>query len=190
MGVDGISDAQLVQWILEGDENAFTTLHDRYSARLLAYAYKRMSNRDDAQTVVQDTFLKVSQNLETLKDSDKFASWMFSIASQLCAGMYREYEKRIECISLFQGSCEAEPLGVAARIEHRRIEQRAENRDLEERVLEAIAQLSEPDRLVLLLRRRGMRCKEIAQALGVTEGAVKKRLSRARKKVKGLLHEP
>ena len=55
MGVDERSDADLVRWTLEGDENAFEALHDRYSAHVLAYAYKRMGNPDDAQTVVQDT---------------------------------------------------------------------------------------------------------------------------------------
>ena len=190
MGVDGISDAQLVHRTLEGDEIAFTVLHDRYRTHVLAYAYKRMGDPDDAQTVVQDTFLKVSQNLERLKSSDKFASWMFSIASQLDAGMQRERQKQIEFISLSQVAREVEPLEVAAVIEHRKVEQRVENRNLEERVLEAIARLSDPDRLALLMRRSGMLCKEIAQALGITENAVKKRLSRARKKLKGLLHEP
>ena len=149
-----------------------------------------MGDREDAQTLVQDTFLRASENLERLKSSDKFASWMFSIASQLDAGMQRERQKQIEFISLSQVAREVEPLEVAAVIEHRKVEQRVENRNLEERVLEAIEQLSARDRLALLLRVEGMLCKEIAQALGITENAVKKRLSRARNKVKMLICEP
>ena len=106
MGVDERSDAELVRRTLEGDENAFEVLHERYSTHVYAYAFKRMGNPDDAQTVVQGTFLKVFENLENLKDSGEFASWMFRIAFQLCAGMQPERRKQIECISLSLGSRE------------------------------------------------------------------------------------
>ena len=142
MGVDERSDAELVHQTLEGDENAFQVLHGRYSAHVFAYAYNRTGDPDDAQTVVQDTFLKAYQNLEGLKDNGKVANWMFRIAFQLCAGMHRERRKQIEYISLSEVSRDAEPLEVAkvtALIEHQKTETRAEHLDLEERVLQVIA---------------------------------------------------
>ena len=189
MGVDERSDAELVRRTLDGDENAFEVLHNRNSAHVFAYAYARTSDPDDAQTVVQDAFLKAYQNLVDLKDHGKFAGWMFRIAFQLCAGIHRERRKQIECISLAQVSREVQPLEIAALIEHRKIKKRIENLELEEKALKAIAQLSGPIQSVMRLRLNGMRCKEIAQALGITESAVKKRLSRARKKVKVLMRE-
>ena len=103
--------------------------------------------------------------------------------------MHRKRRKQIECISLSEVSREAEPLEVAALIEHRKTEKRVENLELEEKALKAITQLSGPIQSVMRLRLNGMRCKEISQALGITESAVKKRLSRARKKVKVLMRE-
>ena len=175
---------------LEGDDYAFTALHDRYRAYVYAYAYNRVGDPDGAQTVVQDTFLKAYQNIEDLNDNAKFAGWIFRIASQLCTRTCRARRKQIVCISMSQISGEAEPLEIAALNEHRKIEKRIENLDLEEKALKAIAQLPGRMRSVMRLRMNGMRCKEIAQALGITEAAVKKRLSRARKKVKVLMREP
>ena len=190
MGVDERSDAELVRRTLEGDENAFEALYERYRAHVYAYAYNRIGNPDDALTVVQDTFLKAYRNLRDLNDNAKFAGWIFRIASQLCIGTCRARRKQIVCISMSQISGEAEPLEIAALNEHRKIEKRIENLDLEEKALKAIAQLPGRMRSVMHLRMNGMRCKEIAQSLGITESAVKKRLSRARKKVKVLVREP
>ena len=189
MEVEGKSDAQLVHQTLKGDENAFTALHDRYSAHVFAYAYTRTGDPDDAQTVVHDTFLKAHQNLKNLKNNGKFAGWMFRIALQLCASVHRERRKQIECVSLSQVARETEPLEVAAQVEHRNIEQNLTSCDLHEKALKALGQIPHSMQSVLILRAKGMRCRDIAQALGITENAVKKRLSRARKKVKDLMRE-
>lgn len=190
MGVDERSDAELVSRTLKGDENAFEVLYERYKAHVYAYAYNRIGNPDEALTVVQDTFLKAYENLVDLNDNAKFAGWIFRIASQLCIGTCRARRKQIVCMSMSQISGEAEPLEIAALNEHRKIEKRIENLDLEEKALKAIAQLPGRMQSVMRLRMNGMRCKDIAQSLSITESAVKKRLSRARKKVKVLMREP
>ena len=78
---DPSSDAELVVRILEGDNNAFSLLHSRYETRLLSYAFKKVGNQEDAQDIGQETFIEVAQHLQKLREPQKFANWMFGIAS-------------------------------------------------------------------------------------------------------------
>lgn len=108
------SDGELVLQILEGNYNAFSLLHRRYETRLLSYAFKRMRNYEDAQDIVQETFIEMSQHLPKLKEPQKFSNWMFGIASQLIATRYRKRQRLIACISLQRHGKNTEAFDVAA----------------------------------------------------------------------------
>ena len=137
------SDAELVVRILEGDNDAFSLLYNRYETRLLSYAFKKMRNQEDAQDIVQETFIEVAQHLQELRDPQKFANWMFGIASRLIARRYRERQRQIECISLHRYANEAEASDVAAVLAHRRDEQRQELVDLRDRLATSSLTLSD-----------------------------------------------
>ena len=183
------SDAELVVRILEGDNDAFSLLYNRYETRLLSYAFKKMRNQEDAQDIVQETFIEVAQHLQELRDPQKFANWMFGIASQLIARRYRERQKQVECISLARhaNETETEVYDVAAVLVHRRDEQRRELDDLRDRLARAIDELPDSERRPLLLQMSGMSHKEIAETLGLGGAVVNNRLARARKKLKSLV---
>ena len=87
---DKSDDAELIRQILDGDQSAFSMLCAKYEARLHSYVLKRVTDREDAQEIVQDVFVRVARNLETLKVPEKLLNWMFSIASQLIVARYRE----------------------------------------------------------------------------------------------------
>jgi RNA polymerase sigma-70 factor (ECF subfamily) len=184
-----LSDAELVLQILEGDDNAFSLLHSRYETCLLSYAFKRMGNQEDAQDIVQETFIEVAQHLQKLREPQKFANWMFGIASRLIAGRYRERQKQVDCISLSRCANETEASDVAAVLAHRHDEQQQELVDLQEMLAIAIGQLPDSERKPLLLQMSGMSHKEIAQALGIGNVAVNNRLARARNKLRSLVPE-
>ena len=177
------SDAELVHRALAGDKDAFSLLYERHKTRLFSYACEQMGDWHDAETVVQETFIKAYEHLEALEKSEKFLSWVLSIAYRLSMDMHREKEKRIGNISLDRIPDEANVLEVASVIELRRVEHREECRGFEERLFRAIAQLPESERTPLLLQLDGMSHKKIAQALNITEAAVNNRLARARKKL-------
>ncbi len=181
------SDADLVVRILEGDNDAFSLLYSRYETRLLSYAFKKMGNQEDAQDIVQETFIEISQHLWRLKDTQKFANWMFGIASQLIARRYREQQRQDECILLSRDTDEAEVFDVAAVLAHRRDEQRQELGDMRDRLEIAISQLPDSEREPLLLQINGMSHKEIAQVLGLGKAVVNNRLACARKRLKSLV---
>lgn len=181
------SDAELVRQVLEGDKDAFSLLYSRYETSLRSFAYNKMRNQEDAQDIVQETFVDISQNLWRIKKPEKFANWMFRIASQLIARKYRERQRQIECLSLSGCTNEAEVSDVAAVLAHRRDEQRQELDDMWDRLSRAVEQLPDSERLPFLLRLRGMRHKEISQELGLSGAIVNNQLARARKRLKSLV---
>ena len=183
------SDAELVRQIVEGDDNAFSLLHSRYETYLLPYAFKNMGNQEDAQDIVQETFIEVAQHLQKLREPQKFANWMFGIASRLIAGRHHERQKQIEFILCLPRANETEAFDVAAVLAHRRDEQRQELGDLQDRLAMAIDQLPDSEREPLLPQMSGMSHKEIAQGLDLGGAVVNNRLARARKRLKSLVLE-
>ena len=183
------SDAELVRRVLKGDKNVFSRLCSRHETSLHAFAFKKMRNHEDAQEIVQETFVAIWQNLRELKDPQKFPNWMFGIASRIIAKKYRERQKLIECLSLSSGANEVEISDVAAVLAHRRDEQQQEIVDMRDRLERAIEQLPDSERQPLLLRLNGMSHKEIAQELGLSEAVVNNRLARGRKRLKSLVHK-
>lgn len=186
MGIDEkSSDSGLIRRVLEGDENAFRVLFDRYYVRLFSFVYQKLDNWHDTEVVVQETFIRVFQHLDELQDVEKFQSWLFSIAHRRYVDMHRENQKRVGDISLsYIAHDEAKGLEVTAVIEHRAVQQHVGNCDLEDKLLTLIAQLPDLERSLLLLRKDGMSYKKIAQKLKVTEGTVRNRLHRAKSKLK------
>ena len=180
-------DAELIRRIIDGDENAFSVLHDRHAASLLIYVHKRTGSLDEAQTVVQDTWLKVSQHIGELREPEKFLGWMFRIAYQLIVDLYREHRKDIKFLPLSRIADVDKALEDAAIIAHRNAEQKSVNNDLKVSLPMAIAELPDSEQVPLCLQMNGMTHKEIAQKLDITEGAVNNRLARARRKVKVLI---
>ena len=183
------SDADLVVRCLEGDNDAFDSLCSRHKTRLFSYVVKRIINHEDADDIVQETFVAIWQNLRELKDPQKFRNWMFGIASQLKARKYRERQRQIESLSLSHDANEAEVLDVPAVFAHRRDEQWLELVDTRDRLARAIEQLPDSARQPLLLRLNGMSHKEIAQELGLSEAVVNIQLARGRKRLKSLVQK-
>ena len=165
------SDGELVLLVLEGDNDAFDCLCKRHKTRLFSYVFNRIRNHEDAKDIVQETFIEIWQNLWRFKDSQKFPNWMFSIASQIITRKYRERQRQIEFVSLSRYTNEAEASDVAARLAHRRDEQRQELDDLRDKLARAIDRLPDSERRPLLLQMNSMSHKEIAQELGLS-GAV------------------
>ena len=185
MRADDKSDnAELIRRILGGDRDAFPALCAMYGARLHAFVLKRVHNREDAQEIVQDVFVRVSRNLETLKASERVLNWMFSIASQLIVARYRENRTHLEYTSVDGVSELHEEASLTA---YRVSQQQAEEDELLEIVSRAIDKLPDLDRKVMRCAESGMSYQQIADELGLKGGAVKHRLYRARRRVKELV---
>ena len=100
-------ESQLVKLALKGDQAAFAELVELYQEKLYHMAYRMLNNRQEAEDVVQDTFLRVYNNLERYDTTMKFSTWIYRIATNLSIDRLR---KRKPVYSLDAESSEYEGL--------------------------------------------------------------------------------
>ncbi|MYA98409.1 sigma-70 family RNA polymerase sigma factor [Candidatus Poribacteria bacterium] len=180
------NDAQLVQRTLAGDQSAFSTLVRRYQKPVHALVWRKIGDFHIAEEITQDIFLKVYKKLQTLKNPNRFAGWLYVIAARRCYAWCKK--KRIPMKSLDAMSTEElEELACA----QYQVEQQKEfvsegKREVVKRLLQ---KLPESERTVVTLHYLGdMTCEDISKFLGVSPNTVKSRLHRARKRLKKAEH--
>ncbi|MCR8657722.1 RNA polymerase sigma factor SigW [Paenibacillus endoradicis] len=83
-------ESQLVKLALKGDQAAFAELVELYQEKLYHMAYRMLNNRQEAEDVVQDTFLRVYNNLERYDTTMKFSTWIYRIATNLSIDRLRK----------------------------------------------------------------------------------------------------
>ena len=84
------NDAELIRRTLDGDEIAFTTLVRKYQKHVHALAWRKIGDFHIAEDITQETFLKVHQNLATLKELERFPGWLYVIATRCCIARLRK----------------------------------------------------------------------------------------------------
>ncbi len=82
-------EARLVALARDGEREAFAELVNMYKGKLFHLAYRMLSNRQEAEDVVQDTFLRMYANLERYDPTHKFSTWIYRIATNLCIDRLR-----------------------------------------------------------------------------------------------------
>jgi len=82
-------DARLVALAKDGDRVAFAELVDLYSGKLYNLAFRMLGNRQEAEDVVQDTFMRVYKNLDRYDSQHKFSTWIYRIATNQCIDRLR-----------------------------------------------------------------------------------------------------
>ncbi|MCY4404415.1 MAG: RNA polymerase sigma factor [Candidatus Poribacteria bacterium] len=162
------------------DDNTFEILYHRYEGPLLSFFYRRVGNWETAQDLVQETFIKVHQNLSTLRNPKSFSSWLYKIAHQLIAAHFRKENRKLEI-----GSLEGNPEAYLVDLEHRSPIYRIIAKEQME-IVYGLAQrlpISEQEVFELKLVNPKIKLEEIAKKLDITLSATKVRLHRAKKKV-------
>ena len=88
-GDDFDGDAALVARALESDLAAFERLTARYQKKLVAYAARMLNDVDEAEDVVQETFVKAYSSLDSFRGASSFSTWIYRITSNLCIDRQR-----------------------------------------------------------------------------------------------------
>ena len=180
------SDAELIQRTLAGDQRAFSALVRRYQKPLHALVWRKIGDFHIAEEIAQDIFLNVYKKLQTLKNPNRFAGWLYVIATRRCIAWLKK--KRIPMASLDAMSPdELEELAYAQYHAEQHEEVVSEkHREIVKRLLQ---KLPESERTVVTLHYLGdMTCEDISKFLGVSPNTVKSRLHRARKRLKKAEH--
>ena len=175
-------DAQLIQRVLDGDDTVFSTLVRKYQKPVHALAWRKIGDFHIAEDITQDTFLKAYQRLSTLKEPQRFASWLYVIAANHCSTWLRK--KRLWTQSLEDtNSAQLEKATYSGYVIAENEQTTAEAQ--REVVKKLLAKLQESDRTVITLYYLGgMTHEEISEFLGVSVAAIKNRLYRARNRLK------
>ena len=175
------NDVQLIRKVLSGDDNAFSTLVQKYQRSIHAIAWRKVKDFHYAEEIVQDAFLEAYENLPTLKDHRRFAGWLYVITSRCCVNWLRKNTSKTQ-------SLEGTPGQEIAKLsyEHYLSEQRdAEVIERNKAIVNALLnKLPESEQTVLnLYYFSGMTAKEIGKFLGVSANTITSRLQRARKRL-------
>jgi len=182
-----IDDALVLQQCLAGDERAYRELVQRYQARVFSLAVRMLRQREDAEDVTQETFVRMFRAAHRYDPTRPFSSWLFTIASRLCIDHLRR--RRLPLVSLVRqepGSDEERTIDVVD--PGLRPDDVAERGEEEQRTQALIDRLPPHYRIVVMLRHQeDLSYEEIATALVLPLGTVKARIHRARALLKGYL---
>jgi RNA polymerase sigma-70 factor (ECF subfamily) len=179
---DGLDDAAVVQAFLGGDARAFTELVVRYQTRLLNFVYRTIGDRERAEDLVQEVFVRVHRHLHRFDQSKKFSTWIYTIASNLAKNELRNRSRNpLVLFQTIKKQWEADHRPLQFEDSRSRPDDLYRKRHLRELVEWSVAQLPEHHRVVFVLRElEGKSYEEIAEITGCNLGTVKSRLNRAR----------
>ena len=177
-----VEDLDLVLASKAGDVAAFEELVARYHRKLLRIAQHIMHNLEDAQDVVQETFLKVFQNLDAFRGDSKFSTWLFRIVvNQSLMGLRKQRTKQRAGAEFPLDSDEEGNLPLDFSDWRPNPEELYKTSELRELLTKALHELSPALRVVFVLHDvEGHSLRETAEALGLSLPAVKTRTLRAR----------
>lgn len=176
-----ITDGSLAQQILDGNEEAFETLVERYSSSLFNFICRFLNNADDASDILQHVFTQLYLSLPTLHTEAPLKPWLFRVAHNRCLDELRK--KRGIPFSTLVIDCGDEELSPLETIPDTNPlpEEVAEHHDLQRVLQGAIATLPPKFRVVVLLRYTSQfSFSEIANALQIPEATAKTYFQRAK----------
>jgi len=161
-----LTDAQLISRFRNGESSAFDRLVDRYQKPLFTYLFRLVGDRQGAEDIFQDTFLKVIKGLQSYKEQNKFRNWLFGIAHHLAIDFLRK-EQRDQKIFINRESGQLNEATIGEFVDPAILpDRKIENKELKQILSRAISQLNLEQRQVFLLREHSdMTFKEIAEML-------------------------
>jgi RNA polymerase sigma-70 factor, ECF subfamily len=180
--LQGEDDVSVVGAFLNGEERAFRELVERYQTRLLNFIYRTIGDRERAEDLVQEVFIRVYRHIHRFDTTKKFSTWVYTIASNLAKNELRNRSRNP--LVLFQtmtGNREEDDRPLQFEDPASRPDDMFHKRHLRELVEQTVTRLPEHHRQVFVLRElEGKSYEEIADITKCNLGTVKSRLNRAR----------
>jgi RNA polymerase sigma-70 factor, ECF subfamily len=169
-GLKPVDDRKIIERVLEGDTDAFNLLVRQWERPIYNFIVRMIGDREEAMDLCQDAFMKAYRELDTLKDRDRFSSWLYRIAHNTCFSKLRKDHGKT--------FVELEP------------ETRASKMAIESRlaVEKALQQLPEDQREVVVLKVfQSLKFEEIAAIQDAPVSTVKSRLYMGFEKLRSIL---
>ena len=172
------SDTALVRKARAGDFSAFETLFERHRRLVYRFAYQMTSRRDDAEDIVQESFVRAYQNLDRYRDEAKYTTWLLRIVTNLCTDQARMSHRRL-ALEQQEASGALDWMTIGT---HEDPIRNLEEDRRKVALRKALMALPAHHRSVIVLRDLEEReYSDIAEVLGCTIGGAKLRVLRARR---------
>jgi RNA polymerase sigma-70 factor, ECF subfamily len=184
-------DVALMLRLQAGDEAAFQELFRKFSPRVLAYARRFVGSEAQAEELTQDVFVQLFRFRHRYRPQSRLATWVFTIATNLCLNELRRPERQLRVDLWDRRGAEDDHEGPPLRDpDALTAEEGASTRELSRQLSDAVATLPPKQRAALLLSRvDGLAYRDVGEALGCSEGAVKALLFRATQTLKQKLRD-
>lgn len=184
-----MTDAELIQAFKKGDAAALDELVSRYKGPLYAYLLRLARDRDAADDILQEVFVKVIKKLGAYREEDRFPAWLYTVAHHAVMDHFRAGTRRRED-SLFDADGDERPLADTPAAREPSPEDAFASAERAGALEAAFGKLSPEQREVFLLRHYSeLSFREIAGILKVPIGTVLARMSRALAKMRAELGE-
>jgi len=175
----GQADIEIISRVLKGEQNAYAELVNRYQSYVFTLTMRFTKNREDAEELSQDIFVKAYRSLADFRGASKFSTWLYTIVNTTCITFLRKKRLQVQSLDnekVFE-SVENHDSGFNAN--------QVEQKSKANMVNQAIGMLSTDDSEILtLFYKAEQSLDEIAQVLGLETNTVKVRLHRARQRLK------
>jgi RNA polymerase sigma-70 factor (ECF subfamily) len=170
------ADPDLVSRAAGGDVSAFQALVEQHRSMVYRIAYQFAGNHHDAEDIAQEVFIKVYRSLDRFRQDAQFTSWMYRIVMNACI----DHRRRLRGGAAVPMGDEAEQKILNTAEDRPGPEDRAYAGELGQVLENEIGRLPNGQRVVFIMRHHhGMKLCEIADALGLAEGTVKRQLHAA-----------
>lgn len=178
----GQNDNELISKVLQGDHLAYAGLVNRYQNYVFTLTLRLVKNREEAEEVAQDVFIKAYKYLADFRGDAKFSTWLYTIVNNTCISFLRKKKPDIHSLDEER---------IFAKVDHQDLGFRADGVEQQSKhrmVNEAISRLKPDDgAIITLFYKHEQSLEEIAGILGLEVNTAKVRLHRARARLKELM---
>lgn len=181
-----LTDAVFVTKARSGDTDAFRVLVDRHSRALFRLAFRMTGNEQDAEDVVQESFMRAYRQLGKFDERASFGTWLYRIATNCSLDLVRSRKRRSENLAPADPEMDDPVLSLPSG--DPTPERMALSTEVRERVADAMQELSATERTAFVLRHfEGMCIEEVSRVLDCQPGAAKHSVFRAVQKLRRAL---
>jgi RNA polymerase sigma-70 factor (ECF subfamily) len=172
----------------EGDIESFEALVRKYQGFIYNIALRMFANKEDASDIAQEALIKAYKNLKRFNERSLFSTWLYRITMNTCIDEQRKRQK--QKIIKFQDKDNDDTRSYIENIKDKGLtpEEAALKKERMDALKKAIQSLPDKHKSIIILRDiKGMDYESIGEVLGISNGTVKSRISRARQRLKELL---
>ena len=173
----------LLRRLRERDERAFRELIHAHRDRVFNITYRMLGNRAEAEDVAQEVFISVFKTIDSFREESKFSTWLYRVTVNHCKNrikyLSRRHERDKDELDETSSAANGATHGTPAR--SAQPDRALEGAQMEQLLQDAIANLEDDQRIVVVLRDvEDLSIEEICEITGLPDGTVKSRLHRAR----------